>query len=185
MLKISNEPNETSRMRRIKAQIRLTESIAVLFIFMLMVGIGMIFYFNAQKASISRKAEEDKSLKIVEIVLKVSAMPELQCPAEVNVRNCIDLQMLKALAQRINSSPDLRDSYYYNIFLSSRIVAEIKHNDFDTADRRSLVLYDKSLPNEESFHEIIPVVFYNSTGDKGIGRKGEFYFGIINITYTV
>ena len=209
--------------RRKRAQLQIGESIAVLFIFMLMVGFGLFFYFRASLAGYNEKLASDQSMDIVRITLAAQSLPELQCTSRLSIRNCVDLQAMQALADEIygpGQTPasitaggkELRDFYYNDIFLTSRIEAIITHDGMvdptiDTdkyADdglgitfeaspppaaypTKPFIIYDKTIldslhPN--TYVEIVPVVFNNPTRMDHGASRGELYFGLLRITYT-
>ena len=62
-----------------KSQIQIGETIAVLFVFFLLVVIGFIFYVGVIKDSIVSEKDELSQLKSIEIAQKVLYLPELQC----------------------------------------------------------------------------------------------------------
>jgi cbb3-type cytochrome oxidase subunit 3 len=109
----------TTKSRR--AQIEMGETIAVLFIFLILVAFGFIFYARMQKSSYTEQQEENIALKAVEVAQKVSFLPELRCSSEnVPVHNCIDtfkIMQFRALAAKHNL-------FYYDAFLYSNISLE-------------------------------------------------------------
>jgi len=62
-----------------KGQARMTETIAVLFIFFVLVLFGIVFYFKFQQISFKEKQEEQLASKAMEITLTTLFLPELQC----------------------------------------------------------------------------------------------------------
>ena len=79
-------------MQNRKAQIQMGESVAILFIFFILVVFGFVFYMNVMRGSAKVQMEENIQLKAIGIAQKASFLPELQCSEEnVRVENCIDL----------------------------------------------------------------------------------------------
>ena len=142
-----------------KAQIQMGESIAVLMIFLILLGLGGIFMVNVLSGSVEKNREENMQLKAIDISQKVSFMPELQCSEEnIVIEPCIDL--LKLNATRIVVNQSLND--YYPLFDYSTI--EIKQI-FPTAD--SWVLYNRTHPTKRNQKQIqLPTSLYNATGKK-------------------
>jgi len=81
-----------------KSQIHMMETIAVLFIFFILAGIGFIFYINVMKGSIEAEKEEIRQLQAIEIAQRTVFLPELQCSEGEDIvkSGCIDVEMLKA-----------------------------------------------------------------------------------------
>lgn len=139
-----------------KAQIKMGENIAILFIFFLLLAFGGIFYMRVQKTSAAKLSYEKFQARAVEISQKISYLPEFTCTNDnVRVDSCID--RLKAES----FSSHYRDNiiYYYDLFGYSRVryievfpgesVIELYVNEPDnveSAEKSSLpvpaVLYD-------------------------------------------
>ena len=94
------------------------ESVAILFIFFVLLVFGFVFYMNVMKGSAKVDIEENIELKAIGIAQRASFLPELQCSEEnVRVENCIDLLKLQAAADLLRSN----NIYYYDIFEFSDI----------------------------------------------------------------
>src|SRR3989338_5778396 len=81
-------------------QVRMTETIAVLFIFFVLLLFGMIFYYRYQSTAIQEKKEELLAERAMGTTLRVLFLPELMCTqfTAEPIDNCIDglkLQQLK------------------------------------------------------------------------------------------
>jgi len=102
-----------------KAQIKMTETIAVIFIFFVLILFGIIFYYQYQKVSISERNEQFLVERAMRTTLKVLFMPELVCTDGDRIeQNCFDLQKLEAAGSVINQN--IKD-YYFNLFSYSDI----------------------------------------------------------------
>ena len=151
-----------------KAQMKMFETIAVLIIFFFLLIMGLVFYANVERKSISQKQEEFDELKEVELAQLISAMPELECPTTLETENCVDLYKLKALTNdRKPSFFKNNINYYFDIFGFSTITVDIIGSE-------SYVLYDNK-QGESSSRINVPVSVYNP-----ITKTKEF--GILNIT---
>jgi len=107
-----------------KAQIKMTETIAILFIFFLLVLFGMIFYSRIQSSSLEKAQEEDVALKAIQIAQKVSFFPEIQCikrEAQMDY-GCIDIYKLESFNEILNTGPN--QLYYFQIFEYSHVYVE-------------------------------------------------------------
>ena len=97
------------------------ESVAILFIFFILVVFGFVFYMNVMKGAAKVDIEENIQLKAVGIAQKASFLPELQCSQEnVRVEDCIDLLKLEAAAGLLEEN----NVYYYDVFEFSTIRVE-------------------------------------------------------------
>jgi len=137
----------------------MTESVAILFVFFILLVFGFVFYMNIIKSSAKTEIEENIQLKTIGIAQKASFLPELQCSEEnVRVENCIDLLKLDA------ASSLLRDNsiYYYDIFEFSQISVEKVY-----PGEQSWLLYDNTLGNyTNKLSTFIPVSLFNATSKK-------------------
>ena len=124
-----------------KGQIRLTETIAVMFIFFVLIVFGMIFYFQYQKVSIKETQQEQLASRAMDTTLRTLFLPELLCSigqAEAE-DNCLDVNKLNNVNKTF---ADHTGDYYFNVFSYSKIsVQEIYPGN------TSWVVYDKMKPN--------------------------------------
>ena len=149
------------------AQIQMLETIAVLFIFFILIVIGLIFYANVLKGSIELQKEESIQLNAIEVAQRASSLPELQCSEDNIVSdNCIDLIKLK-VASRIMQENEV---HYYDRLLFSKItVKEIYPNE------QEWTLYDR--PLEDFSNKIttnIPISLFDPI-------KNKNSFGVMNV----
>src|SRR3989338_6678737 len=103
-----------------KAQMQMTETIAVLFIFFVLVLFGIVFYYQYQRVSITEKNQELVAVRAVDTTLKTLFLPELICSrgdAETE-DNCIDMMKLR---QANNTFQRHLEEYYFQIFSYSSI----------------------------------------------------------------
>ena len=150
------------------------ETIAVLLIFFVLIGFGLIFYVRVYSGSIGETEEEYFELKAIQTAQLVSFLPELQCtsPTSMNIvdDNCFDLLKVKALSEIIKNDQKLRNEYYYDLLGSSKISVEQIYPSEMKWD-----VYDKSPANKKSISSIkIPISLYNASSKKN-------NFGVLNI----
>jgi len=101
----------------------MTESIAILFIFFLLVLFGLIFYSRIQTATLEREQEEDKTIKAIQIAQKVSYFPELQCTTQAELPSgCIDIKKLESFQEII--AQEQNKLYYFQVFEYSQVHIE-------------------------------------------------------------
>lgn len=107
-------------LRTKNGQIQMTETIAVLFIFFIIVLFAIIFYYKFQEGSLREKQEELLGAKAVETSLRTTFFPELTCSlgeAEPEA-NCFDIAKLDAVNKTLTK---YLDSYYFEIFSYAKI----------------------------------------------------------------
>ena len=104
-----------------KSQIQMMETIAVLFIFFILVVMGFVFYAKIHKGNLGQQKEESVQLNAIEIAQRASSLPELQCSEDNIVNdNCIDLLKLEAAYGIMLNNPE----YYYDRLLFSKITVK-------------------------------------------------------------
>src|SRR3989344_170364 len=102
-----------------KAQIQTSETIAVLFIFFVLILFGIIFYYKYQQVAIRERGEELLSLRAMDTTLKVLFLPELICSkGEAEPEdNCVDLL-------KVRHTPEIfrtHNSRYFDLLSYSTI----------------------------------------------------------------
>lgn len=101
-----------------RSQIQIGETIAVLFVFFILVIIGFIFYVSVVKGNLESQKEESSQLRSIAIAQKIMFLPELQCSeGNIIIDNCVDILKLKS-AQGIMRENEL---YYYDMLEFSEI----------------------------------------------------------------
>ncbi len=171
------------RMKPTKAQIRMTETIGVMFIFFVLILFGIIFYTKYSEVAFQEKQAEKMGKQAVEITSKTIFLPELICSrgeAEPELY-CLDLLKVKQAQKTFkNNFAD----YYFDLFPYTKItVSEIYPGN------SSWILYDKPkitrLTNgtmvqskqKESTHFLLTL----KDPIKGKEKKGEYSFGILTV----
>ena len=124
-----------------KGQAHISETIAVIFIFFILILFGILFYGQYQKRAIQDKQEELLSVRAMDTTLRTLFLPELQCTkgeAEPE-ENCFDLMKLRYANQVFGSH--LKD-YYFDLFSYSTIVVQPVY-----PRGNAITLYNVSKPN--------------------------------------
>jgi hypothetical protein len=127
-----------------KAQIKMTETIAVLFIFFVLILFGIIFYYQYQKVSLVEKQQELVAARAMDTTLKVLFLPELICTkGEAEPEdNCFDMMKLRNVNKTFK---EYLTRYYFNLFSYSRIsVTEVYPGN------STFILYDKETPSKDN-----------------------------------
>lgn len=158
---------------RRKGQIQTSETIAVLFIFFVLILFGIIFYYKYQQVAIRERGEELLSLRAMDTTLKVLFLPELMCSkGEAEPEdNCVDL--LKVRHANETMQQHLED-YYFNLFSYSTISIHQLY-----PDERVYLIYDKpKLPfsRKESTFFVVSV-----RDDTRGGSNPQYGFGYVQV----
>ena len=122
-----------------KAQMQMMETIAILFIFFILISLGFIFYTKVAKGSASAKIEEFQDLSATQVQQIASTLPELQCSEQNIVKeNCIDLLKAEA-APSVLSKPE-----YFELLGYAKLTLQEAY-----PSTREIVLYSRPLPNSK------------------------------------
>ena len=106
-----------------RAQIQIGETIAVLFVFFILIIMGFMFYVRVIKGNIDIEKEELSQLRSVGISQRIMFLPEIQCSEDnIIIDNCIDTLKLE-YAQSIMRENEI---YYYDLLEFSDVnVAQV------------------------------------------------------------
>lgn len=154
-----------------KSQIQIGETIAVLFVFFILVIVGFIFYVKVIKGNIEIEKEEMTQLKSVGVAQRVMFLPEVQCSSDnIITENCVDIKKLDP-AQELMKKNEI---FYYDLLEFSNVsIAQI----YPTEAVWTLY-YRKTSDSGSKFVTNVPISIY----DPASRRHG---FGVMTIeTYT-
>jgi hypothetical protein len=126
-----------------KAQVQTTETIAVLFIFFVLILFGLIFYFKYTAIAFKDQQRELLGARSIDTTSKVLFLPELICSrGEAQaLDNCIDVMKLNRANETLQAY--LNDYYYDLLGYSTVTVTEI------FPKSRNWILYDKPRPPQD------------------------------------
>lgn len=161
-----------------KAQIRLTETVAILFIFFVLIVFGIIFYYKFHQISVKEKEGELLEARALDTTLKVLFLPELACSeggAEPE-GHCFDLMKARYANETFQEN---MAKYYLQVFSFARISI---HQTYP--ERKEYLLYDKpkilaggQMADQKS------TFFVVTLRDNVLGEGTPFYsFGYLNVT---
>ena len=159
-----------------KSQIQIGETIAVLFVFFILIMIGFIFYVKVIKGNIEVEKDESSQMQSIGIAQRVMFLPELQCSEDgITKDDCIDKLKLRSAKDVM----DLQQNkvYYYDLLEFSEVsVTQIYPDD---PSIRNLKLYSRKIDKfTNKFVTNVPVSLYNPITKK-------YGFGVITIeTYS-
>jgi len=119
-----NKMNHNNNKPTRKAQVKFGETIAILFIFFILLILGFIFYGRFSAVSASQDVIEQQEIQSVGVSQAITYLSELSC-TERNVleEGCFDLHKviaLNTLGVSQDADPQLR-AYYLNLFGSATI----------------------------------------------------------------
>lgn len=151
-----------------KSQIQIGETIAVLFVFFILIVIGFMFYGRVILGGIQTQKDESTQLRSVSIAQKAMFLPELQCSEDIveEITGCIDILKISSAQDVIGQNT----RYYYDLFEFSNItMKQIYPTD------NYWTIYSRSSKNFESkFVTNIPISLYNP-----ITRR--YGFGVLTV----
>ena len=103
------------------------ETIAIIFIFMVIMVFGSLFYARVVRSGTVVKQEESLQQKAIEVAQKVSFLPEIQCSeGNIAIENCIDIFKVDSAADIMSKN---RIFYYDNFGFSSITIVKIFPDD--------------------------------------------------------
>lgn len=151
-----------------KSQIQIGETVAVLFVFFLLIIMGFIFYVSVIKGNIESEKDELSQLKSVGIAQIVLSLPELQCSDDVvkEKESCIDILKLEAAKETISQN----EIYYFDLFGFGKIDVKIVYPEDDVWSPYSRLSDDY----KNKFATNIPVSLYDP-------KIKKYSFGVLSI----
>ncbi len=106
-----------------KGQIQMTETVAVLFIFFVLLIFGMIFYYKYVGFSLKEEQQAAVERRAAEVVTKTIFLPEIQCTTGNLQQNVYCLDVMKMNVLPTVMSEHLED-YYFSIFSFATVTVE-------------------------------------------------------------
>lgn len=162
-------------MRRKKGQMKMTETIAVIFIFFILVMFGILFFYRYQKISFEEKQEELLSLRAMDTTLKTLFMPEIICTkgdAEAE-ENCLDMMKVRYSGNVFKKN----ELIYFDIFSYSTITL---HEIYPNSTKDPIKIYDKPKINFKGKEKTFFIV---AMKDESIREEKTAYgYGYLEVT---
>ena len=138
-----------------RAQIQTMETIAVLFIFFILIGLGLIFYGSYQKGKVSSKLVDIQSSRSIRLAQTVLNLPEFTSTRKgVSGAYVIDELKLESLNYVINNNQDLRYGLYQQKFGNSKILIRKIY-----PENKEWIVYDNPLQELKSQYSFFIPVF--------------------------
>ncbi len=105
--------NTRTFLRRYKAQVRMGETLMVLFMFFILLVFGLVLYVKLSGVSARMKQQENRALSAVAIEQQIRFLSEIQCTQGGSVQfDCYDLSKVAALG----AVYDQHLGYYQRLF---------------------------------------------------------------------
>lgn len=83
-----------------KGMIGMMETILIIFVIFIIIGLGMYFFFKFYAGSIEERAQQTCMLTSTQQLLSITNMPQIQCSFQsIPQQNCIDIYKLWAFSQ--------------------------------------------------------------------------------------
>lgn len=165
-----------------KAQIQLGESIFVVFIVIILIVFGIVFYSQIQREDIQDEDSNFADLETVTITQYATSLTELKCSLqEIQYPNCFDQSKLDAFEQLVEQTgtETYRQFYFSQLGNSKLVVREV----YPDPTKDPWVIYennrtlDPTVPQDRVLQAQanIPVNIYHPV-------TGTYAFGILEIT---
>tara|TARA_Y100000310_G_scaffold344364_1_gene456782 strand:- start:19220 stop:19732 length:513 start_codon:yes stop_codon:yes gene_type:complete len=167
-------------LRSRSAQARITETIAVMFIFFILIMFGIIFYASYSKNAAITKQNELFSQNAIEITTKTLFMPELLCSkGEAEPEDfCLDVLKLKHSQTILEAHVA---EYYFDILGYAKIsVEQVYPNDGTT-----YTIYEKTKVSDNTKIPSKDTNFIVSLRDETAGQGGKTAYGVGLMTVEV
>ncbi len=146
-------------MRPTKAQIQMTETIAVLFIFFVLLIFGMIFYYKYVGFSLKEEQQAAVERRAAEVVTKTIFMPEIQCTTGNLLQNvyCLDVMKMNVLPTLVSGHVE---DYYFSIFSFATVTVQELYPLSKEGKGRTWKIYDNpkkdfTFKKQSSFYVVL------------------------------
>ena len=159
-----------------KAQVQMGETVAVIFIVMILIALGFVFYASISKGTHAKNVKEIFEKKARSTAEAVLSMPELDCSINGEKQpTCIDEKKAEAFENLTTSNSNFKE-YYYDLLGFSKITLKIM--DINGGSFTESTLYSKIITDFKTKSEYqMPVAVYD-----GMENGNEIYlFGILFI----
>jgi len=156
-----------------KAQIQINETIIVLFIFILIVIFGVVFFAKFQRVNVESERKSTQDLDLIKVSQIISSLPELSC-SEGNVQkdNCYDILKIEVFTKILEDNPE----YFVGTQLCYTNITIRQYDPFNDVWPKTWYLYYSPLKGADTRKVFVPAILYNKiTTTK--------YFGIVELTW--
>ncbi len=154
----------------------MSETIAVLFIFFVLVLFGLVFYFKYTSIAVQEQEEELFAKRAIDVTTKTIFLPELLCTKGVYESEdfCIDMMKLRSADEVFEQH---MADYYFEMFGYANItVAEL----YPAVGETDWVLYERMKPNFTRRDRTFFVVALKDQTE-GVGINPSYGFGYVTV----
>ena len=109
--------------RQKRGEIQLMETISILFIFFILIGLGILFYAKYKNVTFQHQQEAFQEARARELTLRTIYLPELQCSkgqAEAE-EHCVDMLKIKNMGAWQQELGEKFTDYYFDIFSYAKV----------------------------------------------------------------
>ncbi len=156
-----------------KGQLRTFETISVLFIFFILLGMGLVFYGNAATASIQKETQKNMELRALNAAEQAQNLPELACSTNnIAIEKCFDqikLDQVQAPIMKARLEPSYFESFGYARITVTQI--------YPGVNPATWTIYDKPKPKFKTTIAIqIPVTISDA-----VAKQNKFGILTVNV----
>ncbi len=156
----------------------MSETIAVLFIFFILVLFGSIFYYKYSEVSFNQQQDELFARRAIDTTTKTLFLPELLCSkgdAEAE-QFCFDMMKLKS-AESVFAD---NKNYYFNMFSYAKITVKQYYPEVPDGGTDTWTIYDNQKPDTTKTK---PTYFIVTLKDESQQSNGEptYGFGVVTV----
>lgn len=124
-----------------KAQMQITETVMVLFVFFVLLAIMLFFYYQYSIQNIKNVAEELTEEQSSILLYSVTKIPELRCSSLTEEEECLDTTKLLAF----NTLAKSNEEYYSSILGYSTITVEQVYPEVNSTEECTAINYQNVL----------------------------------------
>ncbi len=166
-------PNIILKMK--KAQMEINETIIVLFIFLMLVVFGVIFFARIQNINLLAEQRAAQNLDLIKVSQTISSLPEMACSiGGVQLDNCFDIMKAEAFKDILEQDK----TYFTGTLLYNTNMTLRQYDPFNDIWTDTWEIYYNPLENSDQRKVFVPVTLY----DKKTATKS---FGLMELTWYV
>lgn len=161
---------DRTRLTAKQGQIHLSESVAVIFIFFVLIIFGAIFYYNFQEASFKEKQQELLAARAIDTTTKMLFLPEAACTKRETERepNCFDMMKVRYLPEQFKRF----NQTYFSLFSYAKITIKQLY-----PEPLELIVYDQEPPQWSSRQ---PTFFVVALKDE-LNGQDNYGYGVVQV----
>jgi len=139
---------QNNKPKYLRGQIQLGETIAVVFIVMILLVIGMVFWNKVSNSNIRNIQSQSQELSVIEIANNVPELAELKCyEASVNQVKCLDWYKIVAMSNAMKNTSDRSAFILYNNYFKNSKITIVKMYPTTSGEVENITLYDSKIGN--------------------------------------